>query len=98
MKQQIYTGVGKQFHGGKLGTGSDYPTIPNYYVLATDYDSYSFVWDCFNVNATHYNEKMWYFDREPNPASVPAKVESLISKHFDEQYVRMTLHGSECRY
>ncbi|KAJ6635197.1 Apolipoprotein D [Pseudolycoriella hygida] len=97
-EQQKYYGVGKQFDGGKLGTGTIYPTAPNYFVLATDYCNYSFVWDCFNVNATHYNERMWYFDRQPNPSSIPRKVQSLISKHFDKRYVRKTYHGDKCRY
>lgn len=33
-------------------------TKVNHHVLATDYQSFAFVWDCFTVNATHFNGKL----------------------------------------
>lgn len=65
----------------------------NHEILATDYCSYAFVWDCQNVNATHYNEKMWYFSRNPNPTERPKTVNYLITKYFDQQFIRKTYHG-----
>lgn len=83
---------------GKLSTTFDTgpPTRINHQILATDYKSYAFVWDCVNVNGTHYNEKMWYFDRQPNPIRRPLQVEKLINQYFDERYIRKTYHGPNC--
>lgn len=98
--QQSYYGVGKVFGDGKLGTGSgpEPPSRPNFNVLAIEYSQYAFVWDCYNVNGTHYNERMWYFDRQPNPRCRPEEVEYLIRKYFDEQYIRKTYQGPKCMY
>lgn len=83
---------------GKLSTtfSTGPPTRINHQILATDYKTYAFVWDCENVNGTHYNEKMWYFDRQPNPSRRPVQVEKLINKYFDERYIRKTYHGPNC--
>ncbi len=89
--------AGPVFSEGKLRTtfGSGQPSRVNHQILATDYENYAFVWDCANVNQTHYNERMWYFDRNPTPSKRPEKVNELI-KHFDQQYIRKTYHGVEC--
>lgn len=88
------------FTSGRLSTtfGAGPPTRVNHQILATDYKNYAFVWDCDNVNGTHYNERMWYFDRQPNPSRRPVKVEKLISQYFDERYIRKTYHGPNCEY
>lgn len=95
---QQYQGHGILSEPGMLSTtfGTGLPTRVNHQVLATDYENYAFVWDCLNVNRTHYNEKMWYFDRKPNPSKRPMKVKQLINNHFDEQYIRKTYQGAEC--
>lgn len=95
---QTYNGVGEVFYPGGIGIDSVEPTRANHQVLATDYTHYAFVWDCFNVNGTHYNERMWYFDRQPNPPCRPAEVENLICRYFDERYIRKTYHGLKCKY
>lgn len=97
---QQYRGHGVVAKPGGLSTtfGTSSPTRVNHQILATDYESYAFVWDCYNVNGTHFNERMWYFDREANPSGRPSAVEKLIDGHFDEQYVRKTYHGVECLY
>ncbi|KAJ6634599.1 Apolipoprotein D [Pseudolycoriella hygida] len=96
---QQYKGHGVLSNPGELSTtfGSGIPSRVNHYVLATDYEHYAFVWDCFNVNSTHYNERMWYFDREANPSQRPSEVENLLT-YFDPQYIRTTYHGKECLY
>lgn len=88
---------------GKLSTTFDDgpPTRIDYQILATDYKNYAFVWDCLNVNATHYNEKMWYYDRQRNAASRlntrPSKVQQLVHKYFDNKtYKRATYQGQLC--
>lgn len=85
------------FTEGKLSTtfGSAPPSRVNHQILATDYNNYAFVWDCTNVNATHYNEKMWYFDRKPIPSERPEKVDELL-KEFDPQYIRKTYQDYKC--
>lgn len=90
--------IGLLFTPGNLSTTFDTgpPTRVNHEILSTDYKNYAFVWDCLNVNATHYNEKMWYFDRKPNPSERPVIVEELINEHFDEQYIRKTFQGEAC--
>lgn len=77
---------------GKLSTAFNpgHPTRANHQILAVDYLNYAFVWDCANVNATHYNEKMWYFDRNPIPSKRPKEVDNLI-KYFDKEYIRKTI-------
>lgn len=96
--KQQYLGHGIVTDPGKLSTsfGTASPTRVNHQILATDFKNYAFVWDCYNVNRTLYNEKMWYFDRKPNPAYRPEKVDGLIRKHFDERYIRKTYHGHKC--
>lgn len=86
------------FTSGRLSTtfGAEPPARVNHQILATDYKNYAFVWDCVNVNGTHYNERMWYFDRQPNPTRRPVKVEKLISQYFDERYIRKTYQGPNC--
>lgn len=94
---QQYKGHGVSSGVGLWSTtfGSGAPSRVNHHVLATDYANFAFVWDCFNVNQTHYNERMWYFARDPTPCHRPAKVDELL-KHFDPQYIRVTYHGAEC--
>lgn len=93
-----YKGTGIVSKPGMLSTTFDVgpPTRVNHQILATDYWKYAFVWDCENVNATHYNERMWYYDRKPNPHGRPKKVQTLIEKYFDEQYIRKTYQGERC--
>lgn len=101
---QTYFNVGEVVADGKLAFTSVTvpqvaPTRVNHQILATDYYSYAFVWDCYNVNSTHYNERMWNFNRHPNPdPRRPPAVAKLINKYFDEQYIRLTYHGEKCSY
>lgn len=80
---------------GQLNTtfGKGTPKRLNYEILATDYDTFSFVWDCHNVNGTHYNEKFWYFARDWQLSERPKVVDDLLKKSFDERYIRKTYHG-----
>lgn len=80
---------------GVIGFGTP-PTGPTQYILAVDYKRYAFVYDCQNVNSTHYNEKMWYYDRQANPERRPPKVDKLIRKYFNPIYIRKTYHGDQC--
>lgn len=88
------------FTPGKLSTTFDVgpPARVNHQILATDYKNYAFVWDCLNVNGTLYNERMQYFDRQPNPRSRPIRVQQLIGEYFDEKYIRKTYQGPNCSY
>lgn len=89
--------VGSLLTPGELSIAFDpnTPGRPNHQILATDYKSYAFVWDCQNVNATHYNEKMWWFAREPIPSERPKKVAEL-EKHFDPNFIRKTIQDDRC--
>lgn len=82
---------------GQLNTtyGTGPPKRVNYEILATDYENFSFVWDCHNVNTTFYNEKFWYLARDWRQSERPAVVESLLKRFFDEKFVRKTYHGPE---
>lgn len=82
------------FTVGKLRTAFNpgQPTRANNHILATDYLNYAFVWDCSNLNATHYNEKMWYFDRNPLPSKRPKEVDNLM-QYFNTDYIRKTIQN-----
>merc|ERR1712038_711704 len=41
--------------------------IPNYFVLDTDYNSYSIVYDCFDVLGVAKAESVWFLTREQHP-------------------------------
>lgn len=92
-------GVSSGRSSGKLSTtfGSGPPSRVNHQILATDYHNFAFVWDCVNLNQTHYNEKMWYFDRKPTPSERPKEVDELV-KNFDRQYIRKTYNGEKCEW
>lgn len=75
--------------------GKGVPKRVNYQILATDYTKFSFVWDCHNVNGTHYNEKFWYLARDAHLSDRPKVVDDLLNKYFDQQFVRETYQGPE---
>ncbi|XP_063710023.1 apolipoprotein D-like [Culicoides brevitarsis] len=83
---------------GQLNTtyGKGPPKRVNYEILATDYDNFSFVWDCHNVNNTFYNEKFWYFSRDFRQSERPKVVDDLLKEFFDPQFIRKTYHGPKC--
>lgn len=82
---------------GQLNTtfGKGRPKRVDYQILATDYVTFSFVWDCKNVNVTHYNEKFWYLARDWNLSERPKVVDELLKSYFDKKYIRKTYHGPE---
>uniref|UniRef100_A0A336MYN8 Apolipoprotein D n=1 Tax=Culicoides sonorensis TaxID=179676 RepID=A0A336MYN8_CULSO len=83
---------------GQLNTtyGTGVPKRVDYEILVTDYTTFSFVWDCRNVNGTHYNERFWYLARDAHQSERIPQVDYLLEKYFDQRYIRTTYHGPEC--
>lgn len=69
------------------------PPRMNYYILATDYRSYAFVWDCENVSDVLYDEKIFYLSRYPYVQGRPWRVADLIKRYFNEMFITQTYHG-----
>lgn len=79
------------------------PDRSNYWVLGSDYNTYSVVWSCEQVTADTYNEFSWVLSREKEmtPAAF-ARVYSVIAANniaiedyrFTEQSVRCYLDSS----
>lgn len=69
------------------------PPRTNYYILATDYRQYAFVWDCENVSDVLYDEKIFYLARYPYVNGRPRRVTELINRYFNELFITKTYHG-----
>lgn len=59
-------------------------TVSNYWILSTDYDNYSIVYLCKNIDDNKSAEIAHLLSKQPqlNPA-VQATVDSLIDAHFE---------------
>ncbi|XP_055546323.1 apolipoprotein D-like [Wyeomyia smithii] len=68
----------------------------NYWVLDTDYTTFSFVWSCFPVSDNIKAESFWLLSRSvPLPESVQERVEELTDLYLDRRHVRSTLQDLE---
>lgn len=70
--------------------------ISNYWVLSTDYDNYSIVYFCMNVEDNKSREFAWLLSRQPqlSPA-VKATADSLIDAHFDRSKMYQAEQSAE---
>ncbi|XP_058455120.1 apolipoprotein D-like [Malaya genurostris] len=79
-----------------ISFGAMPPTSVNYWVLDTDYTSFSFVWNCFAVSETLKGENFWLMSRTVElPASAQSRVDELINLYLKPQYIRPTRHDLE---
>ncbi|XP_052863329.1 apolipoprotein D-like [Anopheles cruzii] len=63
----------------------------NYFVLATDYDTYAVVWSCFEVGPTMRADSAWILSRTPQmPATAVAQVQQYIDLYLNEADLRTT--------
>merc|ERR1712045_378284 len=53
-------------------------TEPNYFVLDTDYTSYSIVWDCKEISEDIHQETIYLLTREQHPTQDLVEMEYLI--------------------
>ncbi|KAJ8723730.1 hypothetical protein PYW07_007710 [Mythimna separata] len=81
-------------------SGNDLTT--NYWILATDYETYSFVYSCRNINEYYRQVFSWKLGKEP---IIPQNAENIINDIIDnvqvlsEQYYVQRKHTSEaCFY
>ncbi|XP_058823273.1 apolipoprotein D-like [Topomyia yanbarensis] len=80
---------------GKLNVsfGAMPPTTSNYWVLDTDYTSFSFVWSCFPVSDTIRGENFWLLSRTVDlSASSQSRVDELIDQYLMQRHIRVTQH------
>lgn len=69
--------------------------VINYTILDTDYDNYSFVVDCFNVNQTHSSESYWLYGRSyPLPKVARKRADKLIERYMDATKIHTVVQGS----
>ncbi|XP_058451704.1 apolipoprotein D-like [Malaya genurostris] len=72
------------------------PNRSNYWVLDTDYTTFSFVWSCFEVSDTIKGESHWLLSRTPElPESARSRVEELTDLYLDRRHVRPTRQDSD---
>lgn len=72
--------------------------VVNYWILDTDYDNYSFVVDCANINATHSSESYWLYGRTtPLPKVARKRADKLASRLLDVTKIYSVVQGiPEC--
>ncbi|XP_053691249.1 apolipoprotein D-like [Sabethes cyaneus] len=76
-----------------LTFGAMPPILSNYWVLDTDYTSFSFVWGCFPVSDTIRGENFWLLSRTVEvPQAVQARIDALIDLYLVREHIRTTSH------
>ncbi|XP_062557060.1 lazarillo protein-like [Armigeres subalbatus] len=83
---------------GKLNIsyGGQPATSSNYWVLDTDYTSFSFIWSCFQVSDTIKGEYHWLLSRTVElSASAQQRVDELSDAYLNRNYIRPTQHDLE---
>ncbi|XP_055546322.1 apolipoprotein D-like [Wyeomyia smithii] len=69
------------------------PILSNYWVLDTDYTSFSFIWGCYPVSDTIRAENFWLLSRTTEiPQAAEARIEQLIDLYLVRSYIRTTSH------
>lgn len=70
----------------------------NYAVLATDYETFSIVYDCIDMEDGRSTEAFYLLSQSPTlPASVERTVNNLIDQYFDRN-LALTVFQSIERY
>lgn len=71
-------------------------TQSNYWVLSTDYENYSIVFYCKNIDNNKSAQLAWVLSRQPelNP-SVQSFVYSLLDKHFVRSEMYKSVQSAE---
>lgn len=74
------------------------PTRSNYWVLGSDYQNYSLVYSCEQINGTTYEEYAWVLARTKNPsAEVWSKIYGLIAaNNINTDDFRFTEQSERC--
>ena len=100
----IYATASQKGYGGSLATtldGENLNQTPNYFVIDTDYDTFSVVYDCQQSGLT-YKENLWIYSRTPTlSTSAVSKIQTKISSrlpHFDQSKIHWTAQNSKCKY
>lgn len=69
----------------------------NYHVLATDYDNYSIVWDCTDLEGGRSNEDAWVLSKAQElNEEVVAEVQAVLAQYLEEGQMRDTYQGAAC--
>lgn len=71
-------------------------TVSNYWILSTDYDNYSIVYYCENIDNNKSKEFAWLISRQPQlNQAVKATADGLIDTHFDRSKMYQTEQSGE---
>lgn len=71
--------------------------MTNNFILGTDYTSYSFVINCFSINATHTSESYWLWGRTyPLPPAARQRADEIGARVLDLSRVRSVIQGEAC--
>ncbi|XP_050088551.1 apolipoprotein D-like [Anopheles aquasalis] len=65
----------------------------NYWVLDTDYDTYSLVWSCQPLEDERSEESFWLMSRTPTLTTDPDdlfRIHSVIRRYIDRRQIRFT--------
>lgn len=69
----------------------------NYNIIATDYDHYSIIWDCQNLDNGRSNEDAWVLSKDQRlDESVQAEVQRYLAQYLEEGRMRDTYQGATC--
>lgn len=75
------------------------PTTTNYWVIGTDYSSYSLVWNCDQITADTYDESVWVLSRTRTmlPESFARIYEIIAQNGIAMDDFRFTEQSDRCR-
>lgn len=66
------------------------PGTVNYNIVDSDYETYSLVYNCVQVNEEEYDEALWVLSRVPQLNPYPAKLRALVDQISKPEKLRKT--------
>lgn len=68
------------------------PFTPNYFVMETDYENYSIVWNCNNIGENESSEQAWVLSKSSElTEEIQLKVDKAVEKFLDKNLLVKTV-------
>jgi len=68
----------------------------NYNIIDTDYDTYTIIWNCYQVSPIFKLDGIWFLAREENLGYRPPAVAAFLDAHYAKTELRPTRQSSDC--